>query len=723
MPIETGLIVCTNEYDRKDAYDLHMILESYKTPEYLNHQISCRQNENFSFGKQWDADEITENKAQGNYTIVINMVTKSLDFLAGTLTAQRPKMLAVPVSPECSYQSNLALKIYDWHYEKNHELRQTSQWVHDALNHNISYKHVYADESGEPCTEILSYEDVIIDPASRDYLFKDARRIFIRKVMSAEEACAKYGIQVQLSASPTKFFNNDYGSENYVKGSVAVAATDTAAAIERKTNYYSTVEVGQVFSSNGYFVEIYESLAKYKVKVNGKIKDRIVMESLIGYEYVYREVLPESITDYGLIPLTVRKGRNPYGIGITEMIKEPQKFLNKINGVMLKNATTVGFPKTLIPRNMIPNNNFKKFKEDFNRPNAVLEYNPIGNDAASQIKTIQGQPVSDAIIQMYNSALTLMEFNTAPKESMGFQNSTKNAVGDPALQKDMAIDSMKMISRNLEDSTNQHARVVLQYAKAYTPKDKIVEISCGMNALERVQLNRKMKLDPKNEESVKAFIDAGKQAGKHITEIEDMIAKAKDDDGYLDSIANFIVNDSSELNVVLKMVSDSFNSSQQNSEYGVLRDLVSLGATIPPEMLLENSSVSNKEEIKSKISAVTKLQSEFVQMNEQLAQFQAEIKKKDDEILQLKQNVILTEHEAKMQKIETDERAKVKNNVTSHRAALGAEKMHFNTQAEKILFTLEKLLEDVEDDVKDENASPDKKANIKNNIMKLISGE
>ena len=708
--IDFGLIVCTDEYDRKDAYELHMKLESYKTAEYRQHVANCRSNEDFYFGRQWDREEIDKNKSEGNYTITINYIAKAIDFIAGGLTAQRPKVLAIPLAPEYSYQCALANKIYEWHYDKCDGLGQTMDWVHDAINHNISYKFVYANEYGEPETDLLSYEDVIVDPASRKPLFEDARTIFVRKIMSSEEACAKYGIEVGLKASPTKFFSSDYGAENYVRGTLP---TD----VDRVTSYYSNIEVGRVFSVDSKYVEIYEAYSKIKVKANGNVFNRIMMETLIGYEYIYREILPESITDYPIIPMYVKKGRNPYAIGLTEDLREPQKLANKVHGVMLKNSTTVGFPKTLIPKNLVPNNNFAKFKKDFNKPNAVLEYNPIGTDAAKGIVTIQGQPISDGIIYMYNSALSIMEFQTAPRQAMGFQNSNKdNAGADMQTTRDMSIDSLKKISRNLERATNQHAKMVLQYARGYMTEDKTIEISCGMEAIKRVKLNQRMKLRPSDEASVEQFRQAMLQSGKLPSEVDQMVAKAKDDDEYLDSIADFILNDSRKLNVVLRMVPDSYNSITQDNQYAVMKDLASMGAAIPPEILIDNSSLSNKEEVKIQISTVTKLQSEIKAMMDNQAKMQQALDTKDKELLKAQQDIAQIDHEAKLHKIEIDERAKVKVNVQSHRASLESNKKDFNISADKILFALEQLFKQAKE------GNMESGPEVTTNLLDIING-
>ena len=117
--METGLIICNRETNRRDAYDLHSILNEYKCPEWMEHQKSCKLNEDFYNGKQWDDEEIKENRARGNYVVTINMIQRQLDFLAGQLTARKPVMIAKPVSKEYTYQCNLAQKIYDWHYSSN----------------------------------------------------------------------------------------------------------------------------------------------------------------------------------------------------------------------------------------------------------------------------------------------------------------------------------------------------------------------------------------------------------------------------------------------------------------------------------------------------------------------------------------------------------------------------------------------------------------------------
>lgn len=710
------LVICNMETQKLDARYLHEKLMSYQPTEYKTMLTNSALNQDFYYGRQWDKAELDENKARGNYTVTINMIQRAIDFVVGSLSSQKPKIKAIPVSPEYTYQCNLAMKIYDWHFEKMRGMRTVRDYIKDAVTDNIAFLFVSVDENGYPVTDLYNFEDVIVDPSSRKPMFEDARGFFIRKTVPTQEAMAKFGITELISAQPSKLYSAGFGAENQIKG------TDL---VDDKVNQYGNIPVQRVFSSDGKFIELYEYYSKRKVPVviDGKeiMQTRIVKETLIGYEYIYREVLPASITEYPLVPLYVRKGRNPYGVGIVETLREPQKFANKIHGVMLKNATTIGFPKTLIPKNLVPGNNFEKFKKSFNG-NTVMEYNPVGGaDAAKSIVTIQGQPISDSIIQMYNSAIGLMEYNTAPKESMGYQSSTRDGstAGAMSQSKDMILDSMRLLAGNIEDALNQHAKVVLQFTRAFMPEDAIIEITAGMEAIERVALNRKQKLDPSNEESVAQFIEAKKQSGLHPTAIDQIIQKAKDDDSYLDSIADFVVNDSSELKVILVVEPESLNSGKADSEFKTLTGLMQLGVQIPPDVLLKYAPIANKEEIAGSINIVKQLQSEVMSSQEQMKQMQTELQKKDQQLMEMQKQMQLNEHQVALDKIENDTRIKDREVIKDHRRDIKEITRGLSTKADKFVYAIDALIKEFKTNGADENEVE----TVRNTLLQIANQE
>jgi hypothetical protein len=172
-----GVIKCDN---REDTFRMYQTIMGFQTTRYTEWIKECRTNEDFEFGKQWSDEERDRNAENGNFTITINLIEKAIDFMSGMLTARMPKMSATPIGTSNSYYANVAIKILDWIGEKSGGIDTIRQWVHDGLSHNISYQYVEALEDDTVRYTTYCYEDIIVDPASRDSLFKDAKEIFIK---------------------------------------------------------------------------------------------------------------------------------------------------------------------------------------------------------------------------------------------------------------------------------------------------------------------------------------------------------------------------------------------------------------------------------------------------------------------------------------------------------------------------------------------------------------
>ena len=142
---------------------------------YLNEQLSKR--------------EIDALEEAGMPTFTINRVTPIVEIMKYFVTANNPRWKAVGATGDDvdSAQVHSDIADYCWYLSNGKSLY--SQVVLDSLTKGIGYFLVDVDRDsdrgmGEVMFKRIEPYDVYVDPASRDFLFRDATFIMIRKNLS-----------------------------------------------------------------------------------------------------------------------------------------------------------------------------------------------------------------------------------------------------------------------------------------------------------------------------------------------------------------------------------------------------------------------------------------------------------------------------------------------------------------------------------------------------------
>ena len=142
---------------------------------YLNEQLSKR--------------EIDDLEEAGMPTFTINRVTPIVEIMKYFVTANNPRWKAVGATGDDVDVAQVHSDIADYCWYLSNGKSLYSQVVLDSLTKGIGYFLVDVDRDtdrgmGEVMFKRIEPYDVYVDPASRDFLFRDATFIMIRKNLS-----------------------------------------------------------------------------------------------------------------------------------------------------------------------------------------------------------------------------------------------------------------------------------------------------------------------------------------------------------------------------------------------------------------------------------------------------------------------------------------------------------------------------------------------------------
>ena len=610
-----------NRLDSKEAGKVWTNISRYETAMSLAWQKECLQNRSFYEGYQYTPEEEEVLAGRGQYNIVINKIRKAIKGMSGLVSASIPKYKLTPRGSEDEVRAVVGNKLLDYIWDNSNGLYTYRDIVKTALVDNIAYFHVLVDRKGILKFVKLGYDDVMVDPLSKCPMFSDAEMIIIRKYVPIERVEHLFGIKLDKEI-PTGMFE-----------------MNTIKASNKQQEFLM-----KVYDSYNRFVNVYECYKKEYT--TGSQTPKIVKETILGYSHIYREELPDGIEDFPIIPVYVEGHDNPYKRGEVHYLKEMQRFMNKVYGVTVLNAQILSQPKIFVNERSVPRGDMARFKEDYNKPGSI---NMLAGDSEPPV-VIQGQPLNNAFFTLYQDIKQEFEMATLPKELLGYNNEGKNQQNSSVLDmKESTLDSMQDFLSIIEQSCTQLGRVCLQYAQGYLSKNTMINITDSRGKLERLELNRKEGLDVDDDRSVQQYIASLQQQEVPEEEIQEMLAKAKEDKEYMESLT-YVINETNFQQFDVRVVAGSYSPSYEMGMLRLMMELLQTGA-IDPTIVLEYAPVDDKERLIERFDTIKQLNGRVGQLEEENEILRKNTADANREIVSVRNDADVAKNKTKLDKI------------------------------------------------------------------------
>ena len=175
-------------------------------------QSTSQKGYDFYLDEQLTKDEVETLQESGMPTFTINRVTPIMEIMKYFVTANNPRWKAVGATGDDVDVAQVHSDIADYCWYLSNGKSIYSQVVLDALTKGIGYFMIDIDRDqdrgmGEVVFKKVEPYDVYVDPASRDFLFRDASFISIRKHVSRTKLInmfPQFSARIKKAASPSE---------------------------------------------------------------------------------------------------------------------------------------------------------------------------------------------------------------------------------------------------------------------------------------------------------------------------------------------------------------------------------------------------------------------------------------------------------------------------------------------------------------------------------------
>lgn len=624
---------------KNEAMQEYNIISSAHTTQYSNWLKDGDQNLVFYDGgqSQWTKSEIDAMDNRGQYTLTLNATRKAILGMVGMFTSAKPKFRCDPVGSTDNALAGIATALIDHSYRISGGTFTIAEILLNAFKTNVHYAVVRAIGNDKVIFEGLSYRDVIVQNAS-NMMFTNAEWIAVKKYVPIERVQVLFGVKPTMTTFPTEWITSD-------------------------TTYVSNSSKLRLFDDTKKYVLVFERFIKFYENINGKIRSRIKKRVLLGYEHVYEDILPESITEYPIIPMYAELSNNQFVFGEVHFLKDNQRFMNKMINEVVRSAQAMSSGKVIVRKNEIPNGDADEFADNWSLPGAVVVLQP----GAQRPDIVNPTPLNGAYFDMFQNAYAMFSGLNISGDAQKFND----LATDPARKQEwdsMITASLRMPATIFDAFLGQLGKVILQHYQAYIDNDNLVKILDAMEDIRIVKSAQDKRLDPTTDEGIRLWSDEMEKNKMSLEEIDETVVTAKKSLERIDAIYDFL-NNPDILYTDIQIETESYTSTNSMNKFKMMYQLAEKGM-IPPEIIVDYLPVDDKDAIKLKIERMRNASRQVDSLNKQVEELSKQLEKLSEENRKIKDRSIDVQNQAKHDYMVKDAmlkklKAKIDSNVNS----------------------------------------------------------
>jgi len=590
---------------------------------YCECSSGCR---DMFFGQQLTDEEEQMMKDRNQFIITINKIRTSINDMASLLTSNLPEFKANPMGENDTIESDIYNRLLKWVFNNSKGNLFFRDYIKSGLRDNISWCYVYV-EGKKILLKKLNYNEVIVDKTSTDIMMRDARFMYVEKYLPEDVLKATYGIDGLAYGLPEK-----------------------ARGMNSDTGY--VIQLNALYDEEKRYFKVFEGFRKESYKDDdGEIKDKIIMETIIGTSHVIRQDMDKSITNIPLVPFFSEATGTPYPLGEAYFLQQLQKFTNKTYGVVLLNAMNTSSSKVFLREADIIGNDRGKLQREYNGPGNLIIL--AGDSQNSMPPTvISGQPLNQSFFTLYQDAQNQIRANTIPEQA-SFGNQGMQEKLEMEQYYDMAMNRLKNISVIMEEALSLIGTIVIQFVKAYIPGETILSVVDADKIKDVISLNNQVNFE--NDASIEQYkATLAKQIGdiKAQAKVLEMKSKFK-----YAKAATGIINSTKDLSEDICIVAGSYEPSFNAHKFSLMYDFYQTGLIKDVKSVLRYAPIDNKDELFEREDLIANLAQQSESLQQALEEKDQELKQMKKKLEDMGVTVLTTEHKAKLDKQYGDTRA------------------------------------------------------------------
>ena len=179
-------------------------------------QVVAQKGHDFYLNEQLSSSERSSLVEAGMPDFIINRITPIIEIMKYFVTANSPRWKAVGAEGSDADVAQVHSDIADYCWEHSNGKSLYSGVVLDALTKGVGYFHIDVDPDadlgkGEVVFKRIEPFDIFVDPMSRDFLFRDAGFMLIRKIFSKTQLkleLPEYASKIEKASGQPDLLNN-----------------------------------------------------------------------------------------------------------------------------------------------------------------------------------------------------------------------------------------------------------------------------------------------------------------------------------------------------------------------------------------------------------------------------------------------------------------------------------------------------------------------------------
>ena len=521
----------------------------------------------FYDGEHWSADEISQLEDYGQAPIVINKIAPKIDNIAGTEIASRTRIIYRSRSGEKGEEetakalSDLALYVA----ERSEQAIELSNMFKAGLVTGIAWMDVGVEEGSEGPHIFNRYENefnVVWDPNAQRQDYSDARFVCRERWLDEDEVKHLFPekaahILSSTTAAEVKRFGQrtDANEITYFN-----ASRKLWRVVE--VQYKQTETVYRVRTEDGALVTTFDKKEAHAIagtggNINAEYAPRVYTAYFSDNILIQNTSMPYLHNSFTLVPFIFKRNRKtgaPYGLVRTAI--DPQRELNKRRSKamhLLNTAQVIADVDAVDDPNMLA--------REAARPDGIILKRP-GKDLRILRNT---DLASSQVSVMEKAALDIQEVMGVFDESVG---RSTNATSGVAIQtRQIASNTNQMFAFDALRRTKKMLGLsVLDLIRQFFTSEMAIQITDNLSAPRLVRLNQPLLKD----DNTPVLNEAGKP---------------------------IVLNDvrTGVFDIHVEEVTDALSS--RELELTQLQILMQAGVPVPPQMLVEASTLRNKESL------------------------------------------------------------------------------------------------------------------------------
>ena len=201
--------------NKTKAENIQHLFTQANTSQRRQWQFKAQKAYEFYLGDQLSQDEIKTLEESGMPTFIINRITPVIETMKFFVTSGNPRWQAVAAEGSDVDLAAVHSSIADYCWYNSNGGSLYGQIILDSLVKGIGYFFITVDPDadrglGEVVYKRIDPFDVYVDPMSRDFLFRDASYIQVRKVLSKsqlKEMLPAFKRKINAASSNQDFFH------------------------------------------------------------------------------------------------------------------------------------------------------------------------------------------------------------------------------------------------------------------------------------------------------------------------------------------------------------------------------------------------------------------------------------------------------------------------------------------------------------------------------------